>query len=176
MNKSVEYFKAEDIGGCVELFYDVYKNIPFRFEWLEKQNVSRYISDTQGAPNFLGFTLYADGKPVGYCLGKTNDYFKNSTYEIDELFIKKTMQGEGLGTFFVAFIEMVLAKKDIKVMKLNTNKTASASEFYGKIGFVPLVESVCLMRKVNAIGVKEDTESAVIAENEPVLENTEADE
>ncbi len=177
MNKRVEFFKAEDIGNCVDLFYDVYKNIPFRFEWLEKGNVTRYITDTQNTPNFLGFTLYADDKPVGFCLGKVNDYFKNATYEIDELFIKKTLQGEGLGTFFMAYIEMTLAKKEIKVMKLNTNKTASSSEFYQKIGFLQLVESVCLMRKVKTFDIIESNdEPANEPLEEPVSQNTEANE
>ncbi|MFV0519681.1 MAG: GNAT family N-acetyltransferase [Lachnospirales bacterium] len=148
MKKTVELFKTQDKTDCIELFYDIYKNIPFRLEWLDKENVTRYINDMEKTPNFLGYTLYADDKPVGYCLGRVNDYFKNKTYEIDELFIKKSLQGEGLGTFFLAFVELALSKKDIRVMKLNTSKTASSYEFYGKIGFLSLNDSVSLVRKV----------------------------
>ncbi len=148
MEREIKPMEREDIEKASEMFYKIYKNIPFRFEWLKKENVVRYINDTFNRNNFLGYVLLVDGVKVGYCLGEINDYFKNAYYEIDEIFIVRNMQGEGHGTFFITEIEGFLAEKKLDVIKLNANKNFNYYDFYKKNGFVNLSGTVSFIKRV----------------------------
>ncbi len=148
MNRQVLAMEKKDIDIAVEIFYETYINIPFRFEWLKKENVKRYFMDLYSKRNFLGYTLVVNGEVVGFCFGSINDYFKNFYYEVDEIFIVRNLQGQGNGTYFIKEVESYVRPKKINIIKLNANKNSNYYEFYEKNGFVPLKENVSFIKRV----------------------------
>ncbi len=150
MKKEVRALEKKDIEKASDLFYEIYTNIPYRFEWLKKENVVRYFNDNFSRNSFLGYVLVIDDKDVGYCFGNIKDYFKNSYYEIDEIYVNRVMQGEGHGTYFLNTIEDFVSKKNVNVIKLNANQNSNNFKFYSKNKFVKLKDNISLIKRIDS--------------------------
>lgn len=132
----IEY-KEEYRETLADIFYDIYYNQPFNYKWIDKDNVVRYFRDFENTPNFYGFVFVDENKIKGGCFGVVNDYFKNSKYRINEIFIDRNFQGTGRGSIFLKEVENALMKMRIEIVELVTEDRIPAFEFYKKAGYIP---------------------------------------
>lgn len=120
---------------CLDIFYDVYKNPPFNYKWLKIEDVCRYFNDIESTPNFYGFVFIVENQTVGVCLGTISDYFLNSKYSIDEIYIRREFQNKGLGKKMLSEIEEFLIQNNIAAVELKTSKNRSSFMFYKNSGY-----------------------------------------
>ena len=128
----LDYFKEKNIEECANILFDIYKNEPFNYFWLEYNSIVEYVTDIFNTPKFKGFIFCKGEKIVGVCLGVISDYFKIKKYRISEIFIERQFSGKGFGTEFIREIESVLKSENVEAIELTTDKSQRAFDFYIK--------------------------------------------
>jgi len=132
---------------CIDIFYNIYYDNKYNYSWLNKTKIKRYFNDIQNTPNFEGYIQTKDNKIAGVCFGTINDYFNINKYYIKELFVKKELQGNGIGSTIIDNLKNELLKKNIKIIEIQTNNEDIAFDFYIKNNFKQ-VNSISHMIKI----------------------------
>ncbi len=120
---------------CADVFFDIYKNSPFNYDWLEKTSVDMYFKDIMAAPNFLGFRFEVGSRFVGACFGNVYDYFKIKKYRICEIFVRREMCDSGFGTQMLGEIEGYLRQEGFEAIELTAERSRRSFPFYEKNGY-----------------------------------------
>lgn len=141
-------YKEEYQTALADIFYKIYYNPPFSYEWLKRSEVERYFNDLAKTPNFLGYVIKEDNKIIGGCFGVINDYFKNIKYKINEIFIAKEYQGLGYGSKALRQIEALVYEKNAVIIELSTDREAFAFNFYKKNGFISSKHMAYLLKPI----------------------------
>lgn len=128
-------FDIRYLEECADIFYDVYKNPPFEYNWIDKKGSYEYIKDLIKTPKFMGFVYFSEGKLTAVCFGTKNDYFSIKRYKITEFFVKQEYSSKGYGSHFLSEIENYLCSRGISAIELDTKKSVKAYGFYKKNGF-----------------------------------------
>ncbi len=139
-------FSQEHFKQCADIFFDVYKNEPFCYSWLEYNSVCRYFSDILKTPNFYGFVLENNGCVIGACFGILSDYFKVRKYRISEIFIDRKYQKKGLGTKFISEIEEYFKKAGVHAVEISTDRKKPAFDFYSDNGYNVMFANVNMIK------------------------------
>ena len=83
--------------------------------------------------------IYDGAEPIGYAiltLGYSLEYHGQDAF-VDELFIKATHRGQGIGSNVMNFLEAEARKLGIKALHLEVERPNSrAHKFYRQLGFV----------------------------------------
>jgi aminoglycoside 6'-N-acetyltransferase I len=140
-----------DRARITALFYDVFTNEPWNDDWSDAAQLDAYITDLIGQRNAL--TLgYVDGdRLVGLSMGFIKHWYSGTEYYIDEFCIDRRMQGRGIGTSFMKAIEQYLAKREIRQIFLQTERTAPAYGFYLNRGFQELKDHVSFAKQIDGM-------------------------
>lgn len=125
-----------DVDRSSEMYINVFKSDEFNFEWMKEEKIKEYFSDMINTPKFLGYIYLIEGKPLAYCFGTINDYFKLPHYYIHEIFVDTEFQGKGIGKTFMKKIEEDLLSRNVPMINLLTLNTISAYEFYKKQDYI----------------------------------------
>ncbi len=128
-------YEKKDKPACVHLFLEIFCNPPYDYHWMTQDNTLRYFTDLENTPCFLGVTFWEDKTLAGFCLGVTSDYFIGKSYEIKEIAVAKSLQGEGRGGKLLALLTEFLKQQQVDVMTLATHQSLNAYSFYQKQGF-----------------------------------------
>ena len=132
--KMVE-FTFKDMDACVELYKDVFSSNPWNDYWLSNEQVRYYLNELIENPVFKGFVVYENSKLIAACLGHKRSWWSGKEFFIDELFVSNEMQGNGIGSKLLEFVEFNTAIGDCIRIILLTNKNFPAEEFYLKKGY-----------------------------------------
>lgn len=120
---------------CIDIFFELYKDDKYKYDWLNEQNLNKYFRDMEVTPKFKGY-IYIDNSIIkGVCLGMINDYFSINKYYIKEIFVKKEFQGLAIGTDMIKNLTKQLKSLDIKIIEIQTNSTIESFNFYLKNDF-----------------------------------------
>jgi len=139
-------FEEKYLKKCSDIFFDVYKNEPFNYFWLEYNSVVEYFVDMFKTPKFKGFVFLKNNAVVGCCLGVVSNYFKVKKYRIAEIFVDRHFQGMGIGTNMLLEIQKYFVLNNVDVIELTTDKNTKAFEFYRKNGYSLLQNNVSMVK------------------------------
>ncbi len=136
----------------VDLFIDVFSKPPWNDIFESKSGVIDFFNAFTGLPNFKGYQLTDNNKVIGISIGFIKPWLKNGElryeYFIDQLCIDHTLQGKGLGKYFMAEIGKRLKDEKISDIILNTERSSGAYHFYNKIGFSEMKEYGFLLKEL----------------------------
>ncbi len=136
----------DEIETSSNLYYEVFTSPDWKFYWLTKEKAYNYFMDMFNTPNFIGFVLIDNDEVIGACFGVSNPHFINKQYEIKEIFIKHSLQNQGIGNIFLEQVETELASQQIQLITLYTQKTVPAFNFYKKRDYITLKDTVHMMK------------------------------
>jgi GNAT superfamily N-acetyltransferase len=128
-------FTLNDLDGCVELYKDVFSAEPWYDGWLSIEQVRKYVNELIANPVFEGFVAYDNSDIIAVCLGHKRSWWNGKEFFIDELFVTKKMQGKGIGTQLLNYVESNPLIGDCVRLILLTNNDLPAEKFYLKRGF-----------------------------------------
>jgi aminoglycoside 6'-N-acetyltransferase I len=131
----INKFTMGDIDECVELYKDVFSSDPWNDEWISNDQVKNYFNELIENPVFEGFVVYENSKLIAACFGHKRSWWTGNDFFIDELFVANGMQGNGIGTKLLEYVECNRAMDDCNRLILLTNIDLPAEEFYLKKGF-----------------------------------------
>lgn len=130
-----------------KLFADVFQKEPWNFAWINEEKATAYFRYMEASPESLGFFLMEEDEVIGCCMGQINPYFEFVTYDIKEIYIVTSHQGEGKGSFFLEAIEDFLRNIRVHVVNLLTSGQIDAFQFYLKNGY-EVSENTTFMQKL----------------------------
>lgn len=137
---------AGDRAAVTRLFRDVFTKEPWNDDWSDRTQLDAYIEDLTGQNNSLTLGCFKDGRLVGLAMGHVKHWHTGTEYLIDEFCVEPSNQGKGVGTEFLRLIENYLKERGIRHIFLLTDRTVPAYDFYRKMGFTELKDSVSFVK------------------------------
>ena len=137
---------AADRPAIRSLFLDVFSNAPWNDDWSDEAQLDAYLDDLTGNRNSLSLGFFDGERLIALALGNIRHWFRGTEYYIDELCVARSLQGQGVGTAFLAEIERYLSARNIPRIFLQTGRTVPAYSFYLKRGFTELPDHVSLFK------------------------------
>lgn len=151
MNETSFVLKQLDGGAAAEikeLFVSVFTQEPWNDDWSDKAQLQAYLRDLCGQENSLTFGLYDGDDLAGVSMGRVKHWYTGTEYCIDELCIRTSLQGKGVGTLFVSEISKTCKQLGMKHIFLLTEDNVPAFGFYKKLGFHELEHSTSLAKNL----------------------------
>jgi ribosomal protein S18 acetylase RimI-like enzyme len=139
-------FENDDFETAVMMFYEIFSNPPWQYDWITKEKITEYFTDMLNTPKAITYTYLNDGEISGVCFGSIGDCAPTPVYEIKEIFIRNDIQNKGLGSKMLEEIEDDLIKNNIAAIRLYTLKTIPAFDFYIKNDFQEISEAAALSK------------------------------
>lgn len=143
INLDQSYFEE-----AAELYRESFKGEPWNDDWSDQKQLTEYIKEVSGHYNALNYGLLIDGKLVAVSLGGIRHWWEGANYNIDEFCVSKKLQGQGIGSRFMAMIEEDIKKRGVAGIFLQTDIDKPSFKFYQKNGFINLEKHVSLFKSV----------------------------
>ncbi|MCK9151386.1 GNAT family N-acetyltransferase [Methanobacterium alcaliphilum] len=140
-------FTLKDFDECARLYKKVFSAGPWYDEWTLTQT-RKYLNELIKNPAFTGFVIRYNYKIVGVCLGHGRSWWMGNEFIVDEFFVEKRMQGNGIGTKLMNVLSGYLSKKGYTRLMLLTNKGIPAENFYLKHGFYNRLERTVMVKEL----------------------------
>lgn len=138
----------ENFDEMKEFFRDVFTREPWCDDWSDDKQLSSYIRDIAGCFNSISFGFFEGDDMVALCIGKKHHWWGGTEYFIEELCVRFDFQGKGIGTRFMAEIEREILKRGMKQIYLQTGRGKPAVDFYKKLGFWEIEDTVCFFKEI----------------------------
>lgn len=135
-----------DRAAVTRLFRDVFTKEPWNDDWSDRKQLDAYIEDLTGQNNSLTLGCFERGRLAGLSMGHVKHWHTGTEYLIDEFCVDPSSQGRGVGTEFLRLIENYLKERGIHHIFLLTDRTVPAYDFYRKMGFTELKDSVSFVK------------------------------
>lgn len=139
---------STDFDKVKSLFLSVFSKEPWNDKWDDLDQLDMYIKELTTAFNSLSYGLYDDEKLLGIALGRKMHFYEGIQFRIDEFCVLTSLQGKGLGSFFMETIAKECRKDNIKYLILCTDRTYPAYKFYKKQGFVESEKNVMFSKEL----------------------------
>ncbi len=143
----VRAYTQNDLEQAVDLFVRNFKNPPFNYTWMKRENIVRYFNDLLNTPMFYGFVCCVEDKIVGLCMGVVQDYLLHPSYDIKEILIDSAVRGNGVGTFFLTEVEASL--ENVTLVTISTQRGIPAFDFYKKNDYLVSEGTVFMAKVIN---------------------------
>jgi ribosomal protein S18 acetylase RimI-like enzyme len=122
----------KDLKTIAEIFRIESAKPPYNKERTPKKALEIIKEDFKGNDMYVAIV---DNKIVGFVMVKIDSGIKNQLW-INELWILKEHQGQGIGKKIVSEIENIYKKKGIKIFKLVADtRKGGAYSFYNKLKY-----------------------------------------
>ncbi|UOQ43735.1 GNAT family N-acetyltransferase [Halobacillus salinarum] len=145
MNNVIRSLSRHEIEDCIDLYIKVFNSKPWNEEW--SYDIARErLTDMYNTPKFLGLTLYQGSELVGFIGGNKKRKPQEIVFYIAELCIKNDIQGKGLGSMLLEFLEEQLSEDKVSSIYLLTSNDGLAERFYIKKNY-EMNENRIVMRK-----------------------------
>jgi len=131
----IREFTIEDVDKCAELFKEVFSDYPWYDNWVSINQAKKYLNELILNPVFEGFVAYEGSNVIAVCFGHKRSWWMGKEFFIDEFYVAKEMQGNGIGSELLNYVKYSLMEEDYRRLVLLTNKGIPAEEFYAKNGF-----------------------------------------
>ncbi len=140
--------QESDLPRMAELYKEAFSGEPWNDDWRDTEQLNEYIKDISRGYHALNFGLLADGKLVGMSIGKINHWWEGTNYNIEELCVSPTCQGQGIGSRFLDMIGQQVREKGLAGIFLQTDNDKPSYHFYHKNGFQDLDEHISLYKSL----------------------------
>jgi len=151
--------KESDLPRMAELYREAFAGRPWNDDWSDANQLSEYMKDISKAYHALNYGLLMDGKLVGMSVGKISHWWEGTNYNIEELCISPSYQGQGIGSRFLALIEQRVREMGLAGIFLQTDHDKPSYRFYHKNGFQDLDMHVSLYKSVRRKDGSRDRET-----------------
>ncbi len=131
-----------------EIYRGAFAGEPWNDDWSDTKQLIEYIKDVSQAYNSLNYGLLVDGKLAGISVGKINHWWEGTNYNIEELCVSPSYQGQGIGSKFLELIEQRVREKGLAGIFLQTDNDKPSYHFYHKNGFNDLDMHISLYKSV----------------------------
>ena len=148
-NITLTELNESDLPQMAELFRASFAGEPWNDDWSDPDQLSEYMKDISMSYNALNYGLLIDGKLAGMSVGKISHWWEGTNYNIEELCIAPSYQGQGIGSEFLELIEQDVREKGISCIFLQTDNDKPSYRFYLKNGFNDLEKHVSLYKNLN---------------------------
>lgn len=120
---------SSDFSQICIIYQSVFTPPPWNDDWSDSHQLREYILDLTASTNSLSIGAFEDDKLCAASLGHLMHWWSGTQYYIHEFFVDEKMQGNGIGSALLAYIETTLIEKQIKDIFLHTDRTYHAFEF-----------------------------------------------
>ena len=134
-----------------ELYREAFSGEPWNDDWSDTEQLSEYMKDISKAYNALNYGLVVDGKLAAMSIGKINHWWEGTNYNVEELCVSPSYQGQGVGSEFLELIEQSVREKGLDGIFLQTDNDKPSYHFYHKNGFMDLDAHISLYKSVRSI-------------------------
>ena len=131
-----------------KLYREAFAGEPWNDDWSDTKQLNEYMKDISKAYNALNYGLLIDGKLMGMSVGRINHWWEGTNYNIEELCIAPSYQGQGIGSKFLGLIEQCVRGKGLAGIFLQTDSDKPSYYFYHKNGFQDLDMHISLYKSV----------------------------
>ena len=131
-----------------KLYREAFAGEPWNDDWSDTKQLNEYMKDISKAYNALNYGLLIDGKLMGMSVGRINHWWEGTNYNIEELCIAPSYQGQGIGSKFLGLIEQCVRGKGLAGIFLQTDIDKPSYHFYHKNGFQDLDMHISLYKSV----------------------------
>lgn len=138
----------ESLESCAELYVKVFNSPPWNDGW-RLEDARERLSDIFGHPRFVGIGL-VDGHEqlMGFLIGHSEKWLESRHFYIHEMCIDNELQGRGLGTRLLSFLEHFCGDNGINRMYLLTARDGQAESFYTRNGFYTSPKMVMMAKRL----------------------------
>ena len=147
-NKSLIELNDSYLPQMAELYKEAFSGEPWNDDWSDTNQLYEYMKDISKAYNALNYGLMIDGKLVCMSVGKINHWWEGTNYNIEELCVSPSYQGQGIGSEFLNLIEQCVREKGLAGIFLQTDNDKPSYHFYHKNGFKDLDTHISLYKSV----------------------------
>mgnify|MGYP002733594359 CR=1 FL=1 len=134
MKYVVNTLSLENINECTKLYVDVFNGEPWNDGWKEADAKER-LTELFNHQRFLGIGIYNNKELIGFSLGYIERWLHSSHFYLNEMCIKATFQGKGIGSILISALEEYCMKNNISDIYLLTARDGQAEAFYRKNGY-----------------------------------------
>ena len=134
-NLIVRPLTPNDISACAALYIRTFSAPPWCDGLPTDKPVIAYFENFLQLDAFLGYIALQNGKLVALSAGMKKPWIGGVEYYIDEFCVDPDLQGQGIGSKFLAAIEEDLSPRGMRGILLNTEENYPAFDFYIKNGF-----------------------------------------
>lgn len=131
-----------------QVIEDAFSAEPWQDDWRDRQQFDQYVSDLVNQPNSLALGLFDGDLLVAISLGRVIHWFEGTQYHVDDLGVRTSMQGSGIGSLLLQRIEEYAARNGIGSISLKTNRQAATYRFYLRNGFTEQSDNVYFEKQV----------------------------
>ncbi|KGX92112.1 GNAT family acetyltransferase [Pontibacillus halophilus JSM 076056 = DSM 19796] len=137
----------EDLELLTRLYVDVFSREPWSEPWTV-ETASKRIKDIQATPGYVGVGVIDYEEELnGMVLGNIEQWVDSQIFYVNELCVKKELEGQGVGSRLMQVLQEELMKQDVCMMYLSTERGhAKPAKFFEKLGF-NIIEDRILMDK-----------------------------
>ncbi len=136
------------LSQMADLYREAFSGEPWNDDWSDTNQLNEYMKDISKGYNALNYGLMIDGELVGMSVGKISHWWEGTNYNIEELCITPSYQGQGIGSEFLELIEQSAREKGIAGIFLQTDNDMPSYRFYHKNGYKDLDKHISLYKKI----------------------------
>jgi len=142
------FIKLDD--SYIEQMADLYRNAfagdPWNDDWSDTNQLMEYTKEISGSYNALNYGLVREGRLIAMSLGQIRHWWQGTNYNIEELCVDPSLQGQGIGSHFLKLIDEEISMQGMAGIFLQTDSDKPSYGFYKKNGFKELAEHVSFYR------------------------------
>ncbi|MCR5286377.1 MAG: GNAT family N-acetyltransferase [Saccharofermentans sp.] len=131
-----------------ELYKSAFKGEPWNDDWSDPDQLMEYVKEISGAYNALNFGLFINGELAAMSVGMIRHWWEGTNYNIEEFCVRPDLQGQGIGSHFMAVISDNVRERGLSGIFLQTDNDKPSYGFYHKNAFKDLDSHVSLYKRV----------------------------
>lgn len=123
------------VEECVDLYIDVFTKAPWNDTYNSREQVVNFFQNYLANNYFVGYVLKEQTSIIALSIGMKKPWINGMEYYIDQFCVKSSLQGKGIGSYFLKLIENEIKVEKMNAIILNTERGFPAVNFYLKNGF-----------------------------------------
>ena len=127
--ENITRYREKNLNEILDLFIEVFEKEPWNDNWPSKEKAKNYLLDIINTPGFKGYLKFRENELIGVLFGNIVQWWQGDEFFIKEFFIKKSVQGKGIGSEMLNFLEDSLAQNNVETIILLTENNAPAVKF-----------------------------------------------
>jgi len=136
--------KKRDLKEIVEIFVTESKKRPYLQKWTKKKATDDFKPFLKKKELWVA---EVDKKVVGFIMIGITSSNKKIAY-VNEFWVTKSYQGNGVGKSLLAFAEKDHKKKGVGMIRLTSDSRSKALSFYKKLKYKASKENILLEKKL----------------------------
>ena len=160
------------LSQMAELYKEAFGGAPWNDDWSDGVQLNEYMRDISGAHGALNYGLLIDGKLCAISVGRINHWWEGTNYNIEELCVSPSYQGQGIGSKFISLIENEIRGKGLAGIFLQTDNDKPSYHFYHKNGFTDLDTHISLYKSIRGSEGGCEKSDTITDESEDIVYDT----